>query len=70
MRLKTRTYRGRIIRPCVSAERGEGTAHRGRWVIQGYHEHSGMPYSDDLCMHARTLAEAYEIVNHQQTARV
>lgn len=50
----THTYRGQHIYRCEHAA-GE---HRGRWIVQGYHRPTGMPYSDELCAHYPVLAEA------------
>ena len=50
----TTTTRAHIY-PC---ERAAGE-HRGRWIIQTYHQ-TGMPYADDLCPHYATRAEARE----------
>ena len=53
-------YRGQTIYPCERA-RGE---HRGRWIIQSYHE-SGMPWADEECTHTVTLAAAREIIDQR-----
>ena len=50
----TTTTRAHVY-PC---ERAAGE-HRGRWIIQTYHQ-TGMPYADDLCPHYATRAAARE----------
>ncbi len=52
------TYRDIAIRPCNSAQRGPATGHAGRWILQSYHRPTGMPWADEFCQHAITLAEA------------
>ena len=51
---KDRDYKGTLIREC---ERPRGM-HSGRWLIQTYHEATGLPWSDELCPHYPTLAAA------------
>lgn len=54
---KTHTYKGVPIIPCgCGPNRGSGRPNR--WYVQGYHHSTGLPYSEDLCAHAWTLADA------------
>ena len=55
---KTRTYKGYSIRPC---ERVTGE-HAGRWVVQTYHD-SGVPWSDEICPHFKTIPEALTCID-------
>ena len=49
-----RQYRGRAIYECEWVK-GE---HSGRWIVQTYHQPTGLPWSDANCPHFSTLAQA------------
>lgn len=56
MPTRTHTYRGIDIAPCESAYApGE---HAGHWAIRTSHSATGIPWADQQCPHAYTLAEA------------
>jgi hypothetical protein len=52
--MRAHHYRGYGIEPCewVSGE------HAGRWAIRIVHGPTRLPYADQYCPHAITLAEA------------
>ena len=54
----TRHYKGYAIREC---ERVKGE-HAGRWVVQTHHA-SGVPFSDELCPHFKTRADALTCID-------
>lgn len=54
-----RTYKGQLIRDC---ERVKGE-HSGRWIVQTYHS-TGLPFSDELCPHFSTLAQARDSISY------
>ena len=64
MQAKTRHYKGYSIRPCQRLK-GE---HAGRWIVQAYHA-SGVPFSDDLCPHFKTLPEARTCIDWVEIER-
>ena len=57
--MHTTTTRPHIY-PC---ERVPGE-HRGRWMIQTYHE-TGMPYADELCPHYASREAAREAAREE-----
>ena len=65
MTTKTHTYRGQTIYPC---ERAPGE-HRGRWIVQAFHTHTGMPWGDEECPHYASLAAAREAINEAAGVR-
>ena len=64
MTTKSRTYKGLLIRECAWVT-GE---HPGRWIVQIYHE-TGIPYSDELCPHYRSLAQAKAVIDDELRGR-
>jgi len=52
-------YKGFHIYEC---ERIKGE-HAGRWVVQTFHEATGIAWSDDQCPHFQTLKDAREGIN-------
>jgi hypothetical protein len=49
-------------------EKGEGSVHRGRWIIQTYHKPTGILYRDEACLHYQTLAEARAAISEDMAA--
>lgn len=59
MEHKDRQYRGELIRGC-QCER----AQRGlRWIVQTYHEPTGIPWACSECSHYYTLTLAREMID-------
>ncbi len=52
---KDRKYKLRLIRPCTEANWKD---HNGRWIVQSYHYHTGIPWSDEASPHYLTLRDA------------
>ena len=61
MKHLNRTYKGRHIYECDSAEHS-AYSHNGRWIVQTYHQ-TGTGYADELCPHFHSLAGAREWIN-------
>ena len=65
MAQRIRTYRGHKIYECEWA----GNPHGGRWLVQTYHEPTGIPWADERCPHYWTLAEAKEAIRVTSPSR-
>jgi hypothetical protein len=77
MAKRMRTYRGYNIYECEWAGNPLGVRdqlyrydHGGRWLVQTYHEPTGIPWADERCPHYWTLAEAKEAIRVTSPSRI
>lgn len=58
---RTHTYKGFRLTPCQSANAPH--EHKGHWAIRTTHTSTGIPWADQECTHAYSLAVARQIID-------
>ena len=64
--MRMRKYKGHWITDCEMADWRE---HGGRWIVITHHKQTGLPWADQFCPHFRTLREAKDSIDTEQTYR-